>query len=57
LYLIDPDASSQVITAWGRSRRANAAAKAELILDKMMLLFDLTKAEKIKPNAQHFLAG
>jgi hypothetical protein len=46
-----------VITAWGRSRRANAATKAELILDKMMLFFDLTKSEKMKPNAQHFLAG
>ncbi len=41
----------------GRSRRANAANKAELILDKMMLLFDLTKSEKMKPNAQHFLTG
>ena len=47
----------QVISAWGRSRRPNAAANAELILDKMMLLFDLTKSEKMKPNAQHFLAG
>jgi hypothetical protein len=46
-----------VISACGRSRRANAANKAELILDKMMLLFDLSESEKMKLNAQHFLAG
>jgi hypothetical protein len=45
------------ISAWGRTQLPNAAPKAEILLDKMMLLYDLTKSEKLKPNSQHFIAG
>jgi hypothetical protein len=45
------------MTAWSRSLRPDAARRAERILDTMMLLYDLTKSEKVKPNHHHFVAG
>jgi hypothetical protein len=45
------------ISAWGHTQLPFAAPKAEILLDTMMLLYDLTKSEKLKPNSQHFIAG
>jgi hypothetical protein len=56
-FLPDAHLFSAVMSAWGRSQRPGSASRAEVLLDKMVLLYDLTKSEKVKPTAKNFAAG